>query len=169
MSDSVQQATEGSEDRQAPLLDAEAIAQHPVWRFLLDGESTDPAADESCVRPTNTPPGRGDYASYLLAARYTLDDGTQLPGLVQVDILGQRVDTTPCAILIGQRQIDPLDKTAPHRLARLLHRKPSRPVHWQLAVVLAGERVARRGKVGRPGLLLSLLLLWRLIRLKYQR
>lgn len=156
-------------DRPAPELDADTIASAPVWRFLTEGESTDPDADESFVRAQDTPPAIGEHASYLVAATYTLANGQRLPGLVQVDILGSHVELDPCAIYALGKQVDPLSKDAEMRLTRILHEENTRPVEWELVVSLVGENQSRREAISSSSFMRALGLLAKLVRLKRLR
>ena len=153
-------------DRPAPGLDASALAAAPVWRFLAAGESSDPAADESYVRAQESPPALGEQASYLIAATYTLVNGRQLPGLVQVDVLGRNVEFEPCAIYASGKEVDPSSREAEKRLGRILHEENARPTRWELAVTLAGEDQPRRGAISSSAAVRALGLLVRLARLR---
>jgi hypothetical protein len=156
-------------DRPAPALDADTLASFPVWRFLTEGESADPDADESFVRAQSTPPAIGEHASYLVAATYKLANGRRLPGLVQADVLGSQLELDPCAIYASGKQVDPLSKDAEMRLTRILHEENTRPVEWELAVSLIGESKPRRGAISSSSFMRTFGLLARLVRLKGAR
>ncbi len=156
-------------ERPAPLLDQDAVAVSPVWRFLQPGESTDPDADESYVRSSNTPPSPGEYASYLIRATFAFDHELNLPGLVQVDIIGQTVEFTPCSVFASGKAVDPLAKDAAVRLTRILKQEVSPARRWTLDVVLKGERDHRTQPLSGSSLIEALGLLAKLGRLRRLR
>jgi hypothetical protein len=150
-------------------LSANHLQQARVWRFLVEGESTDPWADESQVRAQELPPQLGEYASYLLAATFTLKGGATLPGIVQVDILGTQVECTPVAVFANGKSVDPLGRETATRLGRILKIDDAQPVFWQLEVVLQGERTRHQARVERPGALQALGLFAQIVRLHRSR
>jgi hypothetical protein len=153
-------------DRPAPMLDASAVETSPVWRFLAAGESSAPDADESFVRSQATAPAIGEFASYLVAATYTLSSGVKLPGLVQVDVLGRVIEFTPSTIYASGKQVDPLASDAEIRLTRLLRKEGTKPAHWQLNVTLVGESNPRSEPIASSGFLRAMGLKSKLARLK---
>lgn len=145
------------------------LATHPVWRFVLAGEIDDPEADESFVVTQSEPPKRGDHASYLVQASYTLDDGTHLPGMVQLDLLGLHVETTPAAVFAAGKSVDPLGRDTAVRLGRILQSGPRQPVQWMLGVTIDGESLPRAKAIPKGGLAQAFSLLVQLARLKRMR
>lgn len=150
------------------LTPADLTAQ-PVWRFLTPADAAPEGADESWVRPQAAPPRRGENASYLVAATFRLQGGTTVPGLVQVDVLGNEVEFDPCVILAGGKSVEPLGHDAAQRLARLLKVNDTQPVHWALDTLLGGETAVRQAPIGKPGAVPVLGLLFKLARLKRLR
>lgn len=155
-------------------LPAHSLGEHhlleaKVWRFLGIGESTDPDADESQVLAQEAGPSQGEYASYLVAARFKLKNGTSLPGLVQVDLLGKQVECTPVSVFAKGKAIDPLGKDTASRLERILGAKDAQPIAWQLEVHIGGEVEPRAATIARPGVLQALSLLAQLGRLHRSR
>jgi hypothetical protein len=155
--------------KDAPSLTPSDLAAHPVWRFLTPDEAAAAGADESCVCAEAAPPAVGAHGSYLVAATYRLRDGTTTAGLVQVDVLGARVEFDPCVIFAAGKSVEPLGHDAARRLARLLKITDAQPVGWTLAVTLGGERALRSQAIGRPGAAQVLGLLFKLARLKRMR
>lgn len=145
------------------------LAAHPVWRFLTPEEAAKDGADESWVSAQVASPALGEHGSYLVAASYRLRDGTTVPGLVQVDVLGSQVEFDPCVILAGGKSVEPLGHDAAQRLARLLKVSDAQPVHWALDTLLGGETAVREAPIGKPGVMQVLGLLFKLARLKRLR
>lgn len=139
-----------------------------MWRFVVEGESADPDADESQIR-ADAAPRLGDFGSYLVAATYTLHNGTKLPGVVQLDLLGTQVECLPALIFARGKSIDPLAGDAASRLERVLKQADVQPIAWQLDVLLQGERTLRGATIKRLRVfqLVQLLAqLWRLRRVR---
>lgn len=145
------------------------LAAHPVWRFVRAGEIDDPEADESFVVAQSEPPQHGDHASYLVQASYTLDDGAHLPGMVQVDLLGPHVETTPAAVFAAGKCVDPLGRDAAVRLGRILQSVPRQPVQWSLGVTIGGEPQPRANAIPKAGFAQAFSLILQLARLKRMR
>lgn len=155
--------------KDASSLTAQDLAAHPVWRFITPEDATVPGADESWVIAQAAPPLFGEHGSYLVAATYALQGGAQVPGIVQVDVLGGQVECDPCVIFAGGKSVEPLGTDAARRLERLLKLPDTQPVRWRLGVLLAGETTAREQAIGKPGAAQVLGLLFKLARLKRAR
>lgn len=141
----------------------------PVWRFVAPDELTDHEADESHVLPHDKPLFPGEHASFLVRASYVLEDATLLPGIVQVDILGNNVEFTPCLVFAAGKAVDPLGAEAATRLARILKSSRAQPARWTLDVIIYGELKARSQAIRKPGIAQALGLLAQLVRLKFSR
>lgn len=125
--------------------------------------------DESHVVAEAGPPRTGHCGSYLIAARFKLTNGTVLPGMVQVDVLTSGVECTPASVFAGGKKVDPLGRETATTLQRLLKTTHTQPMGWHLDVTLVGEREARSGPIGKPGLGQALWLVAQLARLKFRR
>lgn len=144
------------------------LQAHPVWRYLDDGDGPE-QADESWVAPVASPPGRGDHGSFFIRSRFTLRNGRQLPGIVQLTVLGRHLMVEPACIHAHDKSIDVDAPDAARRLERLLQTPDAQPVRWELTLPLRGETQLRSGRVVQSRWLLALLLLARLIKLRLLR
>jgi hypothetical protein len=153
----------------ASSLTEQDLAVHPVWRFVRPGELPDEEADESFVVAQAAAPKLGDHASYLIQASYTLDDGTRLPGIVQVDLLDQHVETTAAVLFAAGKSVEPLGGDTAARLGRILKSGPRRPVQWRLSVAIGGEPLPRVNDIPKSILAQAFGLLLQLARLKRMR
>jgi hypothetical protein len=152
--------------RPAPEIQESDLQDCRVWRFITPGESTDPEADESYVVPETEPPGTGQFGSFLVAARYELENGSLIRGLVQVDILDKQIEFVPVTVFASGKAVDPLGRDAETRLQRILKETRVQPIRWRLDVLLAGEREPRSKAISKPGLAQAASLLAQLARLK---
>jgi len=149
-------------------LSAADLMANPVWRFRTDAEG-DAEGDESHVAPTTEPLALGTFGSYLVAASYRLKNGASLPGSVQVDVLGQKVLFTPAVVYAQEKSVDPLGRDAEQRLSRITKTSDAKPIRWELAVPFHGENETRRGRIARTTIGTALVLLTRLILLRFSR
>ncbi len=156
-----------STGKPASSLTEQDLIDRPVWRFVQPGELPD--ADESYVVGQAAPPEQGDNASYLVGASYELDDGTRLPGIVQVDMLGRHVETTPVIAFAAGKSVEILGRDTAARLGRILKCEARRPVRWTLDVTISGESRRRGEVIPKAGLAQAFSLLVRLARLKRMR
>ena len=155
--------------RPANELHEEDFQSIAVWRFITPDESEDLDADESFAVPELSPPSTGQYGSFLIAAQYELDDGTVLPGVVQVDFLNSQIEFTPSTIFAAGKSVDPLGHDTAKRLQRLLKATDTQPKRWRLRCALGNEKAVRAGAISKPGLAQALGLLAQLARLKRLR
>lgn len=129
-------------------LTTENLRQFPVWRYLHDDEGGE-GTDESFVTPADEmPPARG-YGSFVVAACYRLHGGAELPGAVQLDLLGSKRQFTPLLIHAAGSCLDPLAADIAARLARLRKAPDGPPVGWRLDITLPGDRVPATGRIHR--------------------
>lgn len=143
------------------LLTTENLRQFPVWRYLHDDEGGE-GTDESFVTPADEmPPARG-YGSFVVAASYRLHGGAELPGAVQLDLLGAKRLFTPILIHAAGRGLDPLAADVAVRLARLRKAADGPPVGWRLDITLPGDRVPTTGRIHRSRVLKAFTLFARL-------
>jgi hypothetical protein len=149
-------------------LSAADLMANPVWRFFTDAEGGE-EVDESHVGPCNEPLALGTFGSYLVAATYRLKNGASLPGAVQVDVLGKKAHFTPAVVYAREKSVDPLDRDAERRLSRTTKTSDAKPMRWELAVTFHGENQTRRGRIARSTYGTALLLLARLILLRFSR
>jgi hypothetical protein len=155
--------------RPANQLQEEDFRSSAVWRFITPDESEELNADESFVVPELSPPGTGQYGSFLVAAQYELKGGTVLPGVVQVDILNTQIEFTPSTVFAAGRSVDPLGHDTAKKLQRLLKATDTQPKRWRLHCALDDEKTVRTGSINKPGLSQVLGLLAQLARLKRSR
>ncbi|MEQ1516838.1 MAG: hypothetical protein ABL931_10155 [Usitatibacteraceae bacterium] len=132
----------------AEQLSATDLRSHPIWQFRMDAEGNEDV-DESHVTPSAAPLALGSFGSYIVAATYGLKNGANLPGSVQVDVLGQKVHFTPAVVYAKGKAVDALAHDAELRLARITQTSNTRPLNWQLAVPFHGERAVRRGRIAK--------------------
>jgi hypothetical protein len=159
-----------TESISADQLSATDFQLHPIWQFRTNAEG-DADADESHVTPSTEPLALGSFGSYIVAATYGLKNGANLPGSVQVDMLGQKVFFTPVVVYAKGKAVDALAHDAALLLARITKTANTQPLKWELAVVFHGERAARRGRIARSkfGRALALLVQLFLLRLSGRR
>ncbi|MEY4561666.1 MAG: hypothetical protein RLZZ618_943 [Pseudomonadota bacterium] len=149
----------------APQLTEAHLQRHPVWQFNADHED---AADESQLTPVpGLPPDT--WGSFIVSATFTLENGRELPGAVQVDSLGTKLVCTPAFIWAGGKGVEALGHDTALRLARLTKASGTRPLAWQLAVAVGGELTPRRGRIARFQWLQAFGLVLRLISLRFRR
>ena len=145
------------------------LAAHPVWEYCLDSEGDD-AIDESHVRPCATPVvPRGTHAQFVVSATITLRDKTPLPGAVAVDVLGDKVLTTPMFVFLLDRQLDLVSMETDRLLSRYTKSPGNRVVRWTLDVVVEGERRPRTGRISRSIVFQLASLAIRLVQLRQMR
>ncbi|WJN61118.1 hypothetical protein [Pseudomonas sp. SO81] len=149
-------------------LSAADLRTNPIWRFRTDAEGGE-EVDESHVAPHNEPLALGTFGSYLVAATYRLKNGATLPGAVQVDVLGEKAYFTPAVVYARERSVDPLDRDAERRLSRITKMSDAKPMRWELAVTFHDESQTRRGRIARSTYGIALLLLARLVFLRFSR
>ncbi len=149
-------------------LTEEQLQAHPVWRFRLDAEGEE-GVDETHVTPAAADLRVGEYGSFIVSAAYKLDNGQELPGAVQVDILGAKVHCTPVLLCARGKQLDPLAADIAARLGRITHASDCRPASWRLAVPIAGESTPRKGRIPKSRWFQAIALLFRLIVLRSAR
>jgi len=139
------------------------FAGRPVWRFRR-AEDAAAQTDESHVEPDPGALRLGGNDSFLVAARYAMDDGSRRPGAVQVDIIGRRVMFTPALLFVAGRSLDPLAADVGVRIARITRGTASRPTAWMLDASFVGEPLPRRGRIAGSVLMraagLAARLLW---------
>ncbi len=149
-------------------LTEEQLRVHPVWRFRLDAEGEE-GIDETHVTPAAADLRLGTHGSFIVSASYTLDNGQDLPGAVQVDVLGPKVYCTPVLLCARGKQLDPLEPDIAARLGRITHASNCRPASWRLAVPIAGESAPRRARIPKSRWFQAVVLLFRLISLRSAR
>lgn len=142
--------------------------RHPVWRFELDSEHHT-GADESHVSPAAEALRLGTYGSFLVAATFGLKNGQELPGAVQVDLLGKKVLFTPAVIHAQGKSLDPLGSDTHSRLGRIVKASQAQPIAWRLDAHFTGEPAVRRGRISQSTWVRALGLLVRLILLRFTR
>lgn len=157
-----------SESVPVDALTEEQLQAHPVWRFRLDAEGEE-GVDETHVTPAVADLRPGEYGSFIVSASYKLDNGQELPGAVQVDVLGSKVHCTPVLLCARGKQLDPLEPDIAARLGRITHASDCRPASWRLAVPIAGESAPRRGRIPKSRWFQAIVLLFRLIVLRSAR
>lgn len=150
------------------LLTEDHLRTHPVWRFRLEAEGEE-GIDETHVAPDSAQLQAGANGSFIVSASYVLDNGQDLPGAVQVDVLGTKMHFTPAMLCVRGRQLDPLAPDVAARLGRILHASDCRPASWRLNVPIGGESAPRRGRIPRSRWLQALGLLLRLLSLRFAR
>jgi hypothetical protein len=155
--------------RPAHSLTESDLRTYSVWRFVIPEEYDDPEVDESYVVPDAQSPSAGHSGSYLVAAQYELENGTRLPGMVQVDVIDTQIEFTPVTIFVSGKTVDPLGRDTEPRLRRILKAEHVQPVRWYLDALLQGESEHRTEPISKPGLLQELGLLAQLARLKLMR
>ena len=149
----------------APLLTPAHLQRHPVWQFNTDHED---AADESQLTPVpSLPPDI--WGSFIVSATFTLENGSELPGAVQVDNLGKKRVCTPAFIWAGGKSVEALGHDTELRLGRLTKASGTRPLAWQLAVTVGNEPSRRRGRIARFRWMQAFGLVLRLVALRFQR
>jgi hypothetical protein len=141
------------------------FSSDPVWQFKLESGG-ERESDESHAVPASNGLHLGTYGSFMVHARYLLTSGHELPGAVQVDILGQKVVFTPTFLYVGGKSIDPLSADIETRISRITRQPKSRPTKWILRATFAGEADPRSGRIWKSRLLLGLGLLARLVSLR---
>lgn len=149
-----------------PELTAEHLRAHPVWAFLTDDEGEE-NQDESFVKPLPAPPSVGSYGSYVLSATFTLREGDQIPGAIQLDQLGNKRHFTPILIHAAGKQLDPLDPDVEKRLTRLRKTPGGPPVRWVLDITLPGDAAPLSRKFSRFRAIRILGMLAKLVLLRF--
>jgi hypothetical protein len=142
------------------------LSASQVWRFVTSDECGDLGVDESYVVAQAEAPGVGLYGSYMIAAQYSLMNGSTLPGIVQVDCLGRQIEFTPSTLFASGKSVDALGSGTEARLQRLLKTTGAQPIGWRLNVCLSGEAKPRSAAIAKPGLGQVLGLLFKLVRLR---
>jgi len=138
---------------------------NPVWQFKPESED-ERGTDESHAVPAPNGLHLGTYGSFIVHAQYLLTSGLELPGAVQVDILGRKVLFTPAFLYVGGKSIDPLSADIETRISRITRQPKSRPIKWILRATFVGEADPRSGRIWKSRLLLGLGLLARLVSLR---
>jgi hypothetical protein len=138
----------------------------PVWQFRVDDEGEE-GSDETHVLPTQAGLRLGTFGSFVAHATYTFKDGYELPGAVQVDILGAKVILTPAFLYVQGKTLDPLATDVETRLARITGTVKTRPTKWQLNVHFVGEGTVRSGRIYQSRWIQVLVLVARLISLRF--
>ena len=144
------------------------FVEHPVWQWVTDCEGE---TDESCVHPySGSQVPQAEFRQYLVAATITLRDGAILPGCVEVTTLqGKRAQFYPLFVFLMDRQLECVSNETDRLLSRHTQFSGNRPVKWQLAVLLAGEKKLRYGSVRRSMLYLLLSFLIKIATRKLRR
>ncbi|MBS1139575.1 MAG: hypothetical protein H6R13_1028 [Proteobacteria bacterium] len=145
-------------------LSIENLQQFPVWRYLQDDEGGE-GTDESFVTPAEEAPPSGVYGSYVVFATFLLHGGDELPGAVQLDLLGSKRQFTPILIHAAGKCLDPLAADIASRLTRLRKVPGGPPVRWTLDITLPGDKAPASGRIARSRALKALGLLAQLVSL----
>lgn len=149
-------------------LTAADMQAHAVWKYLADEEGPG-QADESWVAPVASVPGLGEYGCYFVSGRFTLQNGQQLPGVVQVDILGRHITLEPLWIHANGKCIEVLGSDTARRLERILKVEKAQPARWELTLPLRGENRLRSARVVRSRWGQAAMLVAKLVRLRLLR
>jgi hypothetical protein len=144
------------------------FARDPVWQFVSESVGEE-GIDESYAEPAPNGLSLGGSGSFMVGARYLLTDRRELPGAVQVDILGRYASFTPTFLYVQGRPVDPLSVDVATRIARITHGTQSPPVRWCLDAKFAGEVDPRSGRISRSRLIRGIGILARLVRLRIMR
>jgi hypothetical protein len=145
-------------------LTTENLRQFPVWRYLHDDEGDD-GTDESFITPAEEVPPAGSHGSFVVAATYLLPDGSELPGAVQLDLLGTKRQFSPILIHAAGKCLDPQAADVANRLTRLRKTPGGPPVLWILDITLPGEQAPASGRIYRSRAIQALALLAQLVSL----
>lgn len=144
------------------------LQRHHVWQFMLDADGTGDV-DESHASPTTTGLRLGEYGSFIVAATSLLRNGQELPGAVQVDLLGSKVLVTPTHLFVQGKTLDPLASDAEARVARVTKSSNADPSRWRLDELFIGESEFRSGRIAKAGIGQAVGLLARLLSLRFAR
>ncbi|MBP5986534.1 MAG: hypothetical protein KA538_05055 [Azonexus sp.] len=145
-------------------LTTENLRQFPVWRYLHDDEGGE-GTDESFVTPADEVPPAGGYGSFVVAATYLLHGGDELPGAVQLDLLGAKRQFTPILLHAAGKGLDPLASDVTARLSRLQRTPGGPPIRWTLDITLSGDTAPASGRIYRSRALQALALFVQLVSL----
>ncbi|HEY0064260.1 MAG TPA: hypothetical protein VGC21_19240 [Telluria sp.] len=125
------------------------FAGFPVWEWALNDEAT-LGQSVSFVRPVALDAIPLDEARQLVvAATFTLSNGTCLPGCVELDIRVRKVRAIPMFILLQDRHLALGDEQTLRTLAHFTKTADVRPVGWELAVPLSGHSTPLCGSIRR--------------------
>ena len=124
------------------------FAAYPVWEWAIDEENV--GSGESFVRPTSLDVvPAGPDAHFVVAARTTLNDGTLLPSCLEVTIRKGKPCIEPMFVFLLDRHLDFAGVETTAMLSRYTKRVNIYPVHWEMAVPIAGESGLRSRKLRR--------------------
>lgn len=144
------------------------LLHDPVWQFCTDAED-EAGVDESHVSPNADGLRMGSFGSFIVRARYVLGNGQELPGAVQVDLLGSKLLFAPAFLCVQGKQLDPVAPDVEKRLLRITKIASGRPVSWRLEVAIAGESTLRAGRISQSRLVQAFHLLIQLVWLRFIR
>ncbi len=141
---------------------------YPVWEWAINEDHTH-GLGESFVRPTDLASlPTGVARQYIVGATVTLNDGSALPGCVEVALRNKKAHMAPMFIFLQDRHLDFGGAETRTVLGHYLKRADAHPVRWQLAVPLDGEAAPRQGAV-RRSLLSRLAHGWKRLSMAAQR
>lgn len=141
------------------------FAAYPVWEWAIDEENV--GNGESFLRPTSLDyVPLGAEAHFVVSARTTLSDGTLLPSCLEVTMRKGKPCIEPMFVFLLDRHLDFAGVQTTAMLSRYTKRVNIFPVHWEMAVPLAGESALRDGSL-RRSILARLAEWWR--RLTFRR
>lgn len=141
---------------------------YPVWEWAINEDHTH-GLGESFVRPTELASlPLEPVRQYIVSATVTLNDGSLLPGCVEVSLRNKKPHMAPMFIFLQDRHLDFGGAETRTVLSHYIKRADARPVRWQLAVAVDGEATPRQAAV-RSSLLSRLAQGWRRISLAAQR
>lgn len=157
-----------TESRPVHELTAADFQRHPIREFRVDAEGADDT-DESHASPAPAGLCHGDCGSFMVQATILLKNGQELPGAVQVDLLGSKELFTPAFVYVQGERLDPLSTDAAIRIERITKLSDARPASWRLSVPFVGDAEKRAGKIAQSRLVQALQLLVRLASLRFIR
>jgi hypothetical protein len=144
------------------------LQRDPVWQFKVESEGED-GVDESHVSPNLDSLRLGSFGSFIVRATYVLKSGQELPGAVQVDLLGTKVFLTPAFLCVKGKQLDPDAPDLETRLTRITKIAGGRPTSWRLSVPFAGESTPRTGRIAQSRFIQAAGVFLQLVRLRFSR
>ena len=142
------------------------LEREPIWQFRTEAEGKDDV-DESHASPNPDGLRVGSFGSFIVQATYVLKNGQELPGAVQVDLLGPKVLLAPAFLWAQGKQLDPLAPDVETRLRRITGVPNSRPSCWRLGVPFAGESRVPTGRIAQSNFMQALGLFGRLVSLRF--
>jgi hypothetical protein len=144
------------------------LQRDPVWQFKMESEGED-GVDESHASPNPAGLRIGSFGSFIVRATYVLQTGQELPGAVQVDLLGPKVFFSPAFLCVQGKQLDPDAPDLETRLTRITKIAGGRPKSWRLSVPFAGESKPRTGRIAQSRFIQAAGVFWQLVRLRFSR